>query len=304
MPSHTLPCRDPHPVELTALLGGGGSIAVAMGDHERRDLRLHDGRRADARPAGRTARSPSLMATLLVDHRAPARPAGHGGAADRRRARATSPRSRGRSSGSPTAPRSRSACCCCCSPRCSTWSCASTACGTAALLAVVSVPFTIMGGQAGILQGERRWGALSVLYVLSGVPRLVIGTALIALAAQRVDRAARHRPRRLRAGRRRLVVPAPPARPGRAQRGARLPPGDPRVGPQLPGAARVLRALQRRHRDRPQRARRARRRPVRRRPDPDQGGAVPAAVRRRRSRSRRCRRSAERRRALTGEPRR
>jgi len=51
---------------------------------------------------------------------------------------------------------------------------------TAALLSVVSVPFTIMGGQAGILQGERRWAALSVLYLLSGVPRLLIGTALIA----------------------------------------------------------------------------------------------------------------------------
>jgi O-antigen/teichoic acid export membrane protein len=51
---------------------------------------------------------------------------------------------------------------------------------TAALVSVVSVPFTIMGAQAGILQGERRWHALSVLYVLSGVPRLLIGTALIA----------------------------------------------------------------------------------------------------------------------------
>ena len=50
---------------------------------------------------------------------------------------------------------------------------------TAALVAVCSVPLTVMGGQAGILQGERRWGQLSVLYVLSGVPRLVIGTALI-----------------------------------------------------------------------------------------------------------------------------
>lgn len=50
---------------------------------------------------------------------------------------------------------------------------------TAALLAVVSVPFTVMGGQAGILQGERRWRALAVVYVLSGFPRLVIGTLLI-----------------------------------------------------------------------------------------------------------------------------
>lgn len=50
---------------------------------------------------------------------------------------------------------------------------------TAALISVVSIPFTVMGGQAGVLQGERRWGALSVVYLLSGVPRLVIGTALI-----------------------------------------------------------------------------------------------------------------------------
>jgi O-antigen/teichoic acid export membrane protein len=50
---------------------------------------------------------------------------------------------------------------------------------TAALVAVTAVPMTIMGGQAGILQGERRWWPLGVLYVASGVPRLVIGTALI-----------------------------------------------------------------------------------------------------------------------------
>jgi len=51
---------------------------------------------------------------------------------------------------------------------------------TAALVSVASIPFTMMGGQAGILQGERRWQELSVLYVLSGVPRLLIGSALIA----------------------------------------------------------------------------------------------------------------------------
>ncbi|MFC7497485.1 MULTISPECIES: lipopolysaccharide biosynthesis protein [unclassified Nocardioides] len=50
---------------------------------------------------------------------------------------------------------------------------------TAALVSAVSVPLTIMGGQAGILQGERRWGALSVVYILSGVPRIVIGTVII-----------------------------------------------------------------------------------------------------------------------------
>jgi O-antigen/teichoic acid export membrane protein len=50
---------------------------------------------------------------------------------------------------------------------------------TAALVAVTAVPMTIMGGQAGILQGERRWWPLAVLYVASGVPRLVIGTGLM-----------------------------------------------------------------------------------------------------------------------------
>ena len=48
---------------------------------------------------------------------------------------------------------------------------------TAALVALAAVPLTVMGGQAGILQGERRWLALAVVYVASGVPRLVIGTA-------------------------------------------------------------------------------------------------------------------------------
>jgi O-antigen/teichoic acid export membrane protein len=38
---------------------------------------------------------------------------------------------------------------------------------------------TVMGGQAGILQGERRWMSLSLVYVANGVPRLLIGTALI-----------------------------------------------------------------------------------------------------------------------------
>ena len=50
---------------------------------------------------------------------------------------------------------------------------------TAALVAVAAVPITMMGGQAGVLQGERRWWPLAVMYVASGVPRLVVGTALI-----------------------------------------------------------------------------------------------------------------------------
>ena len=50
---------------------------------------------------------------------------------------------------------------------------------TAAVVAVAAVPATLAGGYAGILQGERRWGALAVFYLASGVPRLAIGTAII-----------------------------------------------------------------------------------------------------------------------------
>jgi O-antigen/teichoic acid export membrane protein len=49
---------------------------------------------------------------------------------------------------------------------------------TAVLLAVAVVPVTMMGAQAGVLQGERRWVPLALLYVASGVPRLVIGAIL------------------------------------------------------------------------------------------------------------------------------
>lgn len=50
---------------------------------------------------------------------------------------------------------------------------------TAVLVAICAVPLTITGGQAGILQGERRWWPLAVLYMAMGVPRLVVGTSLI-----------------------------------------------------------------------------------------------------------------------------
>lgn len=49
----------------------------------------------------------------------------------------------------------------------------------AALVAVAVVPMTIMGAQAGVLQGERRWLPLSLVYLANGVPRLLLGTALI-----------------------------------------------------------------------------------------------------------------------------
>jgi O-antigen/teichoic acid export membrane protein len=50
---------------------------------------------------------------------------------------------------------------------------------TAAVVAVAAVPLTLAGGQAGILQGERRWGALAVFYLAGGIPRLVVGTAIV-----------------------------------------------------------------------------------------------------------------------------
>ncbi|MBL0748197.1 lipopolysaccharide biosynthesis protein [Nocardioides baculatus] len=51
--------------------------------------------------------------------------------------------------------------------------------GAAAVVALAAVPLTLAGGQAGILQGERRWGALSCFLLAQGVPRLVVGTAII-----------------------------------------------------------------------------------------------------------------------------
>lgn len=50
---------------------------------------------------------------------------------------------------------------------------------TALLVPLAAIPLTVMGGQAGILQGERRWAALGMVYVAAGVPRLVLGTTLI-----------------------------------------------------------------------------------------------------------------------------
>lgn len=48
------------------------------------------------------------------------------------------------------------------------------------LVALCAVPMTISGGQAGVLQGERRWRPLAVQYMAAGVPRLLIGVALMA----------------------------------------------------------------------------------------------------------------------------
>jgi O-antigen/teichoic acid export membrane protein len=49
----------------------------------------------------------------------------------------------------------------------------------AALIGPASVPLTMMGGQAGTLQGERKWLPLGLLYISAGVPRLLIGSAML-----------------------------------------------------------------------------------------------------------------------------
>lgn len=49
----------------------------------------------------------------------------------------------------------------------------------ALLIGVSIVPLTIMGGQAGILQGEERWGPLAAVYLGMGLGRVVFGVALM-----------------------------------------------------------------------------------------------------------------------------
>ena len=50
----------------------------------------------------------------------------------------------------------------------------------ALVLAALAVPTTVMGAQIGILQGEKRWPALSWVYVMAGVPRIA-GLVLLVL---------------------------------------------------------------------------------------------------------------------------
>jgi O-antigen/teichoic acid export membrane protein len=49
----------------------------------------------------------------------------------------------------------------------------------AALIAATAVPLTVMGGQAGILQGERRWGPLAGIYLAVGLGRIGFGTVAL-----------------------------------------------------------------------------------------------------------------------------
>jgi O-antigen/teichoic acid export membrane protein len=50
---------------------------------------------------------------------------------------------------------------------------------TVVFLAVTVVPLTVMGGQAGILQGETRWLPLGIIYLATGVGRLLFGAVAI-----------------------------------------------------------------------------------------------------------------------------
>ena len=50
---------------------------------------------------------------------------------------------------------------------------------TALLVCVAAVPMTYMGAQSGVLQGERRWEPLALVYLSAGLGRIVIGTALV-----------------------------------------------------------------------------------------------------------------------------
>jgi O-antigen/teichoic acid export membrane protein len=50
---------------------------------------------------------------------------------------------------------------------------------SAVLVAAACVPLTLMGAQSGVLQGERRWPPLSLVYLALGIPRLLVGVAFV-----------------------------------------------------------------------------------------------------------------------------
>jgi O-antigen/teichoic acid export membrane protein len=50
---------------------------------------------------------------------------------------------------------------------------------TAAMVAVAAAPLTLMGGQAGVLQGERRWEPLALIYLAQGLGRVGCGVVLL-----------------------------------------------------------------------------------------------------------------------------
>lgn len=50
---------------------------------------------------------------------------------------------------------------------------------TAAMVALAAAPLTVMGAQAGVLQGERRWVPLALVYLASGLGRIGVGVPLV-----------------------------------------------------------------------------------------------------------------------------
>lgn len=52
---------------------------------------------------------------------------------------------------------------------------------TALLVGVSAFPLTYMGAQAGVLQGERRWGLLAAIYLAQGLGRIGPGAVLISI---------------------------------------------------------------------------------------------------------------------------
>ncbi|HRV69194.1 MAG TPA: polysaccharide biosynthesis protein, partial [Marmoricola sp.] len=52
---------------------------------------------------------------------------------------------------------------------------------TALLVGLSALPLTLVGAQLGVLQGERRWRSLAVVYLASGLPRLAIGTTFLVI---------------------------------------------------------------------------------------------------------------------------
>ncbi|MDP3894609.1 lipopolysaccharide biosynthesis protein [Nocardioides sp.] len=51
----------------------------------------------------------------------------------------------------------------------------------ASMIGLSAIPLTLMGGQAGVLQGEQRWMPLAGIYLAAGLGRLVIGLVLMLL---------------------------------------------------------------------------------------------------------------------------
>ncbi len=122
---------------------------------------------------------------------------------------------------------------------------------TALMVGVAAFPLTYMGAQAGVLQGERRWSPLALVYLAQGIGRFVFGLVLILIWPTELAAMAGVALRLLAARADRLARAAASTRRRTPQRGAPGPRPAPRGRAQQPGPARLLRALERRHPGRP-----------------------------------------------------